>query len=337
MFKRLSKNKLKDFKRILLIGLSSLGDNLLISPSIRLIRDTCKGAFIDIVVGPRGAVFAQGNPLFSKVYVWDKKTGIFYLKRLLENTKYDLIIDFRNSLIPFFLKSDYIMTFFVKELFSRKFSTHESVRTLKFFEQYFGRCESVELYFPLCAYEIAEYKKIFEEIGILDRQKVVVLNPGAAFEKKRWNKDRFVEVGKYLISQYDMKVVLSGSSDEFYLSEEIREKIRNDNCINLVGKITIRQLAYLLAGSCLLITNDTGTMHLASAMRCPVIAIFGPGNPQRYCPVGTKSIVLHTNRKCFPCRLESRCNQDFICMDDVTIEMVLSAADKIIKTKPADS
>ncbi len=125
--------------------------------------------------------------------------------------------------------------------------------------------------------------------------------------------------------------MISGSPGEFNLAEEIWKGIKSGNCINLAGKITFRQLAYLLSRAVFLITNDTGTMHLACAMKCPVIAIFGPGNPRRYGPIGTRNIVLHTDRKCFPCRFEAKCDKNFLCMDDVTVEMVLSAAEKILK------
>ncbi len=66
-------------RKILIIGLSSIGDNLLISPAIRLIKDRCGNASIDIVVGPRAIAFVEGNPTFSKYYVWDKRTGILNL------------------------------------------------------------------------------------------------------------------------------------------------------------------------------------------------------------------------------------------------------------------
>ncbi|MCM8764297.1 MAG: glycosyltransferase family 9 protein [Candidatus Omnitrophica bacterium] len=329
--KRLSRTRMKNIKNILIIGLSSIGDNLLISPSIRRIKYCCENSSIDFVVGPRAVAFAEKNPLFSHIYIWDKKTGAKTLIKMLENKKYDIIVDFRNSLLPFFLNAEYRVTFFVRELFSRKFSTHESERVLKFIEPYFGKSESVELYFPLYHAEIDEHKKAFERTGIsLDSDNFIVLNPGAAFEKKRWNKDRFAEVARTIILKYGVKVIIVGSSDEFGLVEEIIAKIRDEKALNLAGKISFRQLACLLSRSMLLITNDTGTMHLACAMKCPVIAIFGPGNPLRYGPIATKSIVLHTERKCFPCRLEARCDKDFVCMNDVAVQDVISAVEKFL-------
>ena len=332
--KRFSINKTKNIINILIIGLSSIGDNLLISPSIRLIKDCCENSSIDFVVGPRAAAFAEKNPLFSNTYIWDKKTGVKTLIKIIENRKYDLIVDFRNSLTPFFLNAECRLTFFVKELFSRKSSIHEAERTVRFLEPYFGKMESVELYFPLYEAEIDEYKKVFERTGIsLDLDNFIVLNPGAAFEKKRWDKDRFAEVARAIISKYGVKVIIVGSSNEIDLAKEIAAKIHDERVFSLAGQISFRQLACLLSKSKLLITNDTGTMHLASAMKCPVIAIFGPGNPLRYGPIGTKSIVLHTERKCFPCRLEARCNKNFICMNDVKVQDVISAVDNLLKTR----
>ncbi|HOK79218.1 MAG TPA: glycosyltransferase family 9 protein [bacterium] len=328
VFRRKFKKEI--INRGLIIGLSSIGDNLLITPAIKLMRDALYNAEFDIVVGPRAIEFARDNPMFSHFYVWDKKTGMIMLIKMLRHQKYDLVVDFRNSLIPFFLKSRYRLTFFTKELFSDKFRTHEAERTLRFFTPLFGKYEKVELYFPLTDSEIHSYFEFFKNIGVIDgSRKVVVMNPGAAFEKKRWDKENFIEVGKRIIQNYHINIAIVGNNKEFDLAAEIRRAIDNPEVFNLAGKITFRQLAYLLSCAALLITNDTGTMHLASAMKCPVIAIFGPGNPMRYGPIGNKNIVLHTQRDCFPCVVESKCKKGFICMNDITADDVCVAVSKI--------
>ena len=249
---------------------------------------------------------------------------------MLKNKKYDLIIDFRNSLLPYFLKAEYRMTFFLKEFFSKKFTTHESERVIKFLEPYFGINENHGLYFPVKEEEIEESRKIFEKFGVSDADDFIVLNPGAAFEKKRWNKNRFAALGREIMNKYNVTLIIVGNKDDFKVAEEIVSKINCKRVLNLAGQISFRHLACLLLRALLLITNDTGTMHLASAIRCPVVAIFGPGNPMRYGPIGTKSIVVHTERTCFPCKLESRCKKNFICMEDVSVEQVLSAVSRIL-------
>ncbi len=338
LFKKIPKIiKHKKITSVLIIGLSSIGDNLLVTPVLKLLRDNYKNARFDIVVGPRAIDFAKDNPVFSEVFVWDKKTGILKLAGMLKNKYYDLIIDFRNSIIPFFIRSKYRFTFFKNEFFSRKFSTHESERIMRFFEPYFGKQEKIELYFPLTNQEISEYRKFFQQFNFfISGKNVVVINPGAAFVGKRWNKERFAEVARRIISHFDAGVVIVGNKQEHSLAEQIRIKINSDRAVNLAGKITFRHLAYLLSRASLLITNDTGTMHLASAVKCPVIAIFGPGNPLRYGPIGTCNYVLHTQRDCFPCRVESKCKKGFVCMEDVTVDDVFRSVSKILSTKNSD-
>jgi len=285
-------------------------------------------------VGPRAVDFAKDNPVFSHTYIWDKKTGILNLARMLKNKKYDLVVDFRNSIIPFFIKSKYQLTFFKAEFFSKKFFTHESKRIMKFFQPYFGTPGYIELFFPLSAEEISENKIFFQGFKFFTSGKqIIVINPGAAFEKKRWRKENFAEVAKKIISHFNANIVIVGNNNEYMLAEEIKMLINSDEATNLAGKITFRNLAYLLSKASLLITNDTGTMHLASAMKCPLIAIFGPGNPLRYGPIGTKHIILHTKRNCFPCRVEWKCKKEFICMDDVTADDAFIAASKILTGK----
>ncbi|HOJ30718.1 MAG TPA: glycosyltransferase family 9 protein [bacterium] len=330
MFQR--KLKKDTINSVLIVGLSSIGDNLLITPAIKLMRDALWSAEFFIVIGPRAIEFAKGNPIFSDFYVWDKKTGIMTLIKMLRNQKYDLVVDFRNSFIPFLLRSKYRLTFFIKELFSDKFTLHEAERTLRFFEPYFGKCDKVELYFPLTDSEIKQHFEFFKNLGLMDTgKKIVVMNPGAAFEKKRWDKRNFIEVGKHIVRNYHATVAIVGNNKESDLAGAIKKGINDLKVFNLAGKTTFRQLAYLLSCSELLITNDTGTMHLASAMKCPVIAIFGPGNPQRYGPIGNRNIVLHTQRDCFPCVVESKCKREFICMNDVTIEDVCGAVLQMLK------
>jgi len=114
-----------DVKRVLFIGLSSLGDNLLLTPSLKLVRDAFKRAEFDFVVGPRSVEFAKGHPWFSDYVVFDKRHMAAAVRRL-RRKRYDLIVDFRNSLIPFLLRGRYRLHFFIQEFLSEKLFTHDS-------------------------------------------------------------------------------------------------------------------------------------------------------------------------------------------------------------------
>lgn len=324
-FKNIPKN-IKNYqaRSILIIGIGSLGDNLLLTPSIKLIKDTYKNASLDIIVGPRARGFAENNPWFSNFYIWEKN-NFFKLVAELRKKKYDITFDFKNSAITFFLHSRYKFTFFRQELFSNKISIHESERVLKFLEPYFGKSEDIRLYFPVAQTSKEKIEKIFTSFGIKKSDIIIGINPGAASEMKKWDKENFIEVCKALIEIYSAKIIIIGNKKEKDLGEYIKKGIGEKNVFNLAGETTVMDLAALLTMINILITNDTGSMHMASAVQCPVVAIFGPGNSYRYGPVNTKNHVLHTHLDCFPCRVDSKCKKNFICMKQITVHEVLSA------------
>ncbi|MCM8803868.1 MAG: glycosyltransferase family 9 protein [Candidatus Omnitrophica bacterium] len=311
-----------ELKNILIIGLSCLGDNLLITPAIKKIKDTYKNSEIDIVVGQRAVDFVFENPWFSNYFIYNKKDGLLKLIKKLRQKKYDLIVDFRNSLIPFFLKSKYRLTFFKNELFSEKFYTHESERIMNFLEPFFGK-EVIKLYFPIGNNYREKIRDIFHSLGIKQSDLLVVLNPGAKFEEKRWDKEKFSILGKELIKNYGVKIIITGSKDEEKLTEEVKELINEDSVFNFGGKTNLKELAAIFERSDLVVTNDTGSMHLACAVGASVVAIFGPSNPYRYGPIGARSFVVHSNIDCFPCKRESKCKIGFKCIKEIEVDDVL--------------
>jgi len=322
---------IKDYplNKILIIGLSCLGDNLLITPAIKLIKDSFKKAEVDIVIGPRSIEFVRNNPWFSNYFVYNKKKMLSSIINLRKK-RYDLIVDFRNSLLPFLLKGKFKLTFFWKEFTSEKFFTHESERIVRFLEPFFGKPEEIRLYFPFNNSDKEKISEIFKTFRIKKSDLIIVLNPGANFIHKRWKKENFAELGKILISDYGAKIIIIGGSQEITLAEEIKSLIGNTNVFSIAGKLTLQQLAALFEESDLLITNDTGPMHLASAVQCPVVAIFGPGNPYRYGPIGTKNYVVHIEIDCFPCRIKRNCKKNFICMSKITVSDVIKSVRLIL-------
>lgn len=311
-----------ELKKILIIGLSCIGDNLLLTPAIKKIKDTYKNAEFDIVVGPRAVEFAVENPWFSNYFIYDKKDGFFKIIKKLRQKRYDLVIDFRNSLIPFFLRSKYKLTFFRKEFLSEKFYTPESERIMSFIEPFFGKGE-IKLYFPVGNNYREKIRKIFDSLGIKPSDIICVLNPGAKFHGKRWDEEKFALLGKELIRTYGVKIIITGSKDEVELTAKVKNLINESFVFDFGGKTNLKELSAIFERSFLLVTNDTGSMHLACAVGTPVVAIFGPSNPYRYGPVGVKNFVVHSDIDCFLCRKESKCRIGFKCIKEVKVEDVL--------------
>jgi ADP-heptose:LPS heptosyltransferase len=100
--------------------------------------------------------------------------------------------------------------------------------------------------------------------------------------------------------------------------------------LNLGGATDLRQLAALLRRASLLVTNDSGPMHLAAAVGTPVVALFGPTDPRCVGPYGEGHIVLRKNIDCSRCR-RNRCARDSACMKAIEVEEVISAAREAIR------
>jgi heptosyltransferase-1 len=139
-----------------------------------------------------------------------------------------------------------------------------------------------------------------------ERTRWVVLLPGGRWDNKRWPVQNFVELAQRFADIPETKLVVLGSQSERSLGEEIADAAPG-RCLNLAGSTSLDEMIEWIRLSRLTITNDTGPMHVAAALRRPVLAVFGPTNPSNTGPYGQLDNVLQaTNLPCVPC-LKSTC------------------------------
>jgi lipopolysaccharide heptosyltransferase II len=144
------------------------------------------------------------------------------------------------------------------------------------------------------------------------------LCPGAEYgPAKRWLPERFAEVAKSVGGEW----VLFGTAKDETVGRQVAEAL-GQNCVNLIGKTTLEQLITELRRCRLLLTNDTGTMHLATLLGIPVVAVFGSTEPRLTGPLGSGNRVVRHQVECSPCFLR-HCPLDFRCMKAVTAEEVV--------------
>jgi heptosyltransferase-2 len=153
---------------------------------------------------------------------------------------------------------------------------------------------------------------------------LIALSPGADYgPAKRWLPERFAEAAAAIAAQRKVQWVLFGKSKDKEIGEMITTML-GDNCVNRIGQTTIEQLIDELRACRLLLTNDTGTMHLAALLGIPVVAIFGSTEPALTGPLGKDHIVLRHHVECSPCFLRE-CPIDFRCMKAVGVDEVRDA------------
>ena len=153
----------------------------------------------------------------------------------------------------------------------------------------------------------------------------VAVNPVAFWETKLWEDEKFAELGDRLREELGIGVVLTGR--EAGPLERIRGRMRT-KAVNLGGQTTLRELACLYRQASLLVTTDSGPMHLAAAMGTPVVALFGPTDPARTGPYGPGHCVIRRELSCAPC-LRKRCDLPR-CMKEISVEEVFEAVREML-------
>lgn len=187
-------------------------------------------------------------------------------------------------------------------------------------------------YLVVSPQEKEEGKVFFERLGIPSDAKLVGINPGAAYgSAKCWLPDRFRAVAKALLEDPKVWVIFFGDAKGRPLTEEIAADL-GDRVINLAGKTRVRELITYISFLNVLLTNDSGPMHIASALKVPVVALFGSTNDTKTGPIGP-SIVIHKHVECSPC-YKRECPIDFRCMTRIHSDEVLSAIQRMLNAPP---
>ena len=165
----------------------------------------------------------------------------------------------------------------------------------------------------------------------INRQPIKIgLCPGAEYgPAKRWLPERFAEAAEKISAQSSVQWILFGTPRDATVGDQISAAL-GDHCVNRVGQTTLDQLIDELRECRLLLTNDTGTMHLAALLGVPVVAIFGSTEPRLTSPFGNGHIVLRHHVECSPCFLRE-CPIDFRCMKAVSVQEVANAASLILR------
>lgn len=336
---------------ILIVKLSAVGDVIHTLPSLSALRKLYPEAHITWVVEEAAADIVRNHPdldcvIVSRRKVWQRemKAGCFRkplreirsFLRALRSRDYDLVIDFHGlfkSAILVFLcrgkrKIGYdsyqeLSGLFYSEKISEDMTKHAVDRYLDF-SRYLG-AKSAEPTFQIA---IGDENK--EKVNnLLTAYQVagpfVAMNPVAYWDTKLWDDERFAALCDRIVGTYKIPVILTGQKAPSL------EKIRilaHGGVINLEGQTTLKDLAELYRRAALLVTTDSGPMHLAAALGTPVVALFGPTDPDRTGPYGSGHIVIQEALDCVPC-FRKTC-RDMICMKGITVDKVFYAAAKVL-------
>lgn len=306
----------KTFQNILIVRTDRIGDVVLTSPAIKAVRQFYPSARISILVTPATYDLVYGNPYLDEVLIDDRQgkhkgfLGSLKLIQEIRSKKYDLAIIYHTKRrynwacfmagIPYRLgfknnKFGFLLNYPLKD--SRPSGEkHEAEYCMDVLRAIGIENNDLSLLVPV--------QKSAEDWAIQWMQEnnvrsndFIAIHPGASDPAKCWSNANFAELIDRLTGRYTLKIVLLGSASTGLNATAILQQTRQSSqCLNLTGRTSVAQMASLLRRSRLLISNDSGPVHVAAGVGSSVISLFlrnDPGiNPERWRPLGNKSFIL---------------------------------------------
>lgn len=325
--------------RILVRTTNWIGDAVMTTPALKAVRQTFPNARITVVANPLVAQLFEFHPDCDEVIEYDRQgrhagmIGLLRFVNMLRREKFDCAFLFQNAveaaIIAFLARVPRRVGFMTdgrRLLLTHPVPIGEAERALHHTDYYLQMLAAYEVVATVKEQRLALRPDEIEcAAGTLAQGSYAVINPGAAYgSAKRWIPERFAEVADQLADRYGLSIVLSGGPGEVEIGEDIAKAMQAPHQ-NLIGKTSVRQLMAVLAGCRLMITNDSGPMHVAAAFNVPMVAIFGPTDHTTTSPWGTRAQLVRHPVECSPCMLR-QCPIDHRCMQRVTVDDVLSAA-----------
>jgi heptosyltransferase-1 len=340
-----------DIKRIAVIKLDHIGDVILSIPAIINLGENFPDAHITMVVNPVSEQIARLIPHVDEVISYNArffdrtgKTKVFDVMKAfrfakdMKSRNFDLIIDLRGSF------ASLLFALIAKNRYRLDRGTYLIRRKLTFSSGIFKKNDQWTL-----KHEAEISLDILKKAGITIKNKRssldlsrtsddsieypdinIVIHPGGPMLLKRWSADRYIELIRQLLQHYSVRVALIGGKDESAIVKSIASEINDDRIVDLSGKLTLVQLAYLFKKADLFIGNDSGPMHIASACGTKVIGLYGPTDPESFGPYGDNCVTLRMEDKCKPCSQDECKFKDYRCVDCISVEDVMNVVSEML-------
>ncbi|MCX7781640.1 MAG: lipopolysaccharide heptosyltransferase I [Negativicutes bacterium] len=339
-----------NYKNILIIKLSAIGDVIHALPVSRALKQCMPDAKITWIVEKPAFDLLTNNPDIDEIILFDKpkfkswQSAIAHAPdfvKMLRAHHFDLVLDlqglFKSAAIAWATgarhRYGYSNMRELSYLVSRPVcgehaQGHVVERYLDVVRGLGCRVQQPEFVINITADEAAAAQRKAEEAGLDFGRPYVVLAPGTNWQTKCWPARRFAALSDRLKAD-GLAAVIIGGPNERALAEEINSAAKTKPS-DLVGKTTLKELAFIIKSAQAFVGGDTGTMHLAVAVGTPAVALFGPTDPGRNGPYWGKNKVMQVDRPCIKCWKR---NCQYICLDKIEVSTVFVAIENIKKTQ----
>ena len=337
-------------QKILIIKLRYIGDVLLCTPLVRAIREKYPKAHLACLVNPGTDEILRNNPHIDEILLVPPTNLISQLQffREIHARKFDCVLDLtdgdRSAIITAATAAPVKIGFNRENRWRGVLYSHcirEDCGNMHMIE-YHGQALSIlgiqaalgqpEVFVGAQEEEMAQ--RLMEEGELIGRPWVII-HPTARYWFKAWPSERFASLIDWLAKR-GVPVILVGSEQDKDVGAKIQH-IAEHKPISLTGRTTVLELAALMKHCSLFIGNDGGPMHIAAAVGCPVLGIFGPTDPVVWGPRGQRVSVLYKGLDCVPCFHPGCSKGEESCMRQISVEEVCSTALQMLSKEQVPS
>ena len=320
--------------KILVVRPGGIGDAVMLVPTLRALHEHFPKAKIHILAESRNAGVFSLCGCVDSVRCYDHLPDLF---RLLAG-RYDLIIDSEqwhhfSAVLVRLLRSKFTVGFDTncrRRLFSTRIGYDQDQYELDSFLNLLTPLGIVQADADAPWLEIPQkVREAADEYIVGLKNDFVAIFPGASIRERRWGSAKFAELVGELSAEGVAVVILGGSIDQ-----EVAETICRKGGLNLTGQTSLAETAAILQSATLLVTGDSGLLHLAAGLGTSTVSLFGPGRQLKWAPRGRNHLILNQNLDCSPCTTfgyTPECENHGACLDVISVSDVVDAVHKVLK------
>ena len=327
---------------LLIIRPGGIGDAVLLAPTINFLKKTFPSVHVTILAEKRNAGVFSLIPGVDKLLCYDRPRE--FIEALCGI--YDVVIDTEqwhrlSAVVARFVSAPVKIGFGTNE--RRRMFTHltpyshdnyEAVSFAHLLEALGIGAEVADVGMPFLSIPDAVSVNASKLLGLSHDKLFVTIFPGASITERRWGADRFQLVAEAL-SVFGIKIVVVGGKEDRKQGEVISG---GGLALNLAGMTSLPETAAVIQKSALLLSGDSGVLHIAAGLGVPTVSLFGPGRAKKWAPRGEHHVVINKELPCSPCTTFGNtppCPNNVRCMRDITVDEVVNAVTMLLTSMGA--
>jgi ADP-heptose:LPS heptosyltransferase len=322
--------------KILVIRPGGIGDSALLYPAFKVLKESFNHSEIEVLAEKRNAGLLSSCPYIKRVFLYDFRFPIELFKTLRIN--YDIVIDTEQwhrltAAVSYLTRAPIRVGFATNErgdLFTHPVSYNQDEYEVYSFLNLVSAIKGERYDFnedePFIPLDSDLISSIEPKVTEFRKRWLALIGvfSGATIPERRWGITNFAELSQRL-SQEGVGTVLDGGRSEVKNAIRFEEIVGRDKVLNFVGETSLMETAAIISKLDILISGDTGIMHIAYGVGTPTVSLFGAGIQKKWAPIGKRHLAINKNLSCSPCTkfgYTPSCPYDVKCLKDITIEEV---------------